>query len=204
MEAPKFNNKPNAHVKYYYSDECGLKIQQDFFVCRATAVVGVVFAFTDIGMKILITRRSNTMRDEANKYGIPCGYLDFNETRHEAMIREVYEETSLYLPEYEKYLLFNNDGDPYKTKDKPGEDKRQNISHIYLNVFDFSKEPDKFPKSIEAFSCKETALVKWMKLEEFYLTYPNYEWAFNHDETIKSAVIYHNKIFFGNLRRDSL
>jgi 8-oxo-dGTP pyrophosphatase MutT (NUDIX family) len=204
MNTPKFNNRPNAHVRYYFSDERGLKVQQDFFVGRATAVVGVVFAFTTDGMQILITRRSGTMRDEANKYGVPCGYLDWDESRHEAMIREVYEETSMYLPDYDKYLLFNNDGEPYRIKDKPSEDKRQNISHIYLSVFDFSKEMSAFPLSIEAFTCKETAMVRWMKLETFYATYPEYEWAFNHDETIKGAVIYHNKIFFNNIKRDEI
>jgi len=203
MEAPKFNNKPNQHIRYHYTDGCGLTINQDFFIGRSTAVVGVVFAFTNVGMQILITRRSNTMRDEANKYGIPCGYLDFNESRQEAMIREVYEETSMYLPEYDKYLLFNNDGEPFKIKDKPSEDKRQNISHIYLSVFDFSKDMDKFPVDIEKFTCKETALVEWVKLEDFYATYQDHSWAFNHDETIKAAVIFHNKTFFENIRRDS-
>ena len=201
MEAPKFKNKPNAHVKYYYSDERGLKVQQDFFVSRATAVVGVVFAFTTEGMKILITARSLTMRDEAGKFGVPCGYLDWDETRHEAMIREVYEETSMYLPDYEKYLLFNNDSEPFKTKDKPAEDKRQNISHIYLTVFDFSRDMDKFPVGIEAFRCRETAYIKWMGLEEFFTTYPNYDWAFNHDETIKGAVAFYNRIYFENMKR---
>ena len=203
MDSPKFNNRPNAHVKYYYSDERGVKVQQDFFVSRATAVVGVVFAFTSDGPKILISKRSGTMRDEPNKYGLPCGYLDWNETRHEAMIREVYEETSLYLPDYNKYLLFNNDGEPFKTKDKPEEDVRQNISHIYLSVFDFTIYMEKFPIGVEYFTCKETALVKWMGLEEFFSTYPKYEWAFNHDETIKAAFAFFNNAYIFNIKMNN-
>lgn len=195
MNAPKFNNRPNSHVKYYYSDERGLKIQQDFFVSRATAVVGVVFAFTDNGLSVLITRRSGSMRDEANKYGVPCGYLDWEESRHEAMTREVYEETSMYLPDYEKYMIFNNGGEPFKIKDKPSEDKRQNISHIYLSVYDFRDKMNVFPIDVEKFTCKETALVKWMTIVDFYGTHMNYEWAFNHDETITMAIQYFNKNF---------
>ena len=99
-------------------------------------------------------------------------------------------------------MLFNNNCEPFRIKDKPSEDKRQNISHIYLSAFDFSKEPDKFPFDIEKFKCKETALVKWMKLEEFYTTYMNYEWAFHHDETIKSAILFFNKYFFESIETE--
>lgn len=194
---PKFNNKPNAHVKYYYSDGQGLTVSQDFFVGRANAVVGVVFVIIDDGiMNVLISKRSDKMRDEAGKVGVPCGYLDWNETRYEAMIREVHEETSLYLPDYEKYLIFNNNEEPFKIKDKPSEDKRQNISHIYLSVYDFRAEnANKFPADIEKFTCKETAWVKWLTMTEFFCTYMNYEWAFHHDETIMSAIEYFNKNF---------
>ena len=196
MEKPKFNNKPNAHVMYYYSDARGVKINQDFFISRAIAVVGIVFAFTNDGMQILIIKRSDKMRDEPGKHGLPCGYLDWGETRHEAMIREVYEEANLYLPDYEKYLMFNNKTEPIYTNDDPKKDKHQNVSHIYLSVYDFHQEMDKFPIGIETFTCKETAEVHWMRLDTFYLTYPNYQWAFNHDETIKYAVNFHNTYFF--------
>jgi len=195
MEVPKFKNRPNYHLRYNYNDGRGLKIDQDFWISRSVAVVGVVFADTVDGLKVLIAKRSQKMLDEAGKYGVPCGYLDYNETRHEAMIREVYEETSLYLPDYDKYLFFNNNGDPFKTKDKPSEDKRQNVSHIYLSAFDFSKEPDMFPQSIESFTNKETTTVNWLKLVDFYETYNQYQWAFHHDQTIKDAINFFNKNF---------
>jgi 8-oxo-dGTP pyrophosphatase MutT (NUDIX family) len=193
MTTPKFNNVPNAHLKYYYSDMKGLTINQDYFISRAVAVVGVVFAFAMDGMYVLVTKRSQKMRDEAGKIGVPCGYLDWNETRHEAMTREVYEETSFYLPDYGKYLIFNNGGEPFRTKDKPEEDKHQNISHLYLSVFDFHTNMQDFPLAVQSFSCKETEWVKWMKLDEFYATYKNYYWAFNHDETIRNAVEFNTK-----------
>ena len=134
------------------------------------------------------------MRDEPNKHGLPCGYLDWNETRHEAMIREVYEETSMYLPEYDKYLLFNNEGKSIISKDNPAQDKRQNITEIYFSVFDFCEAMEKFPIDIENFSCKETEFVRWIKIDTFYATSDNYQWAFHHDETIKNAVEFYNKI----------
>jgi ADP-ribose pyrophosphatase YjhB (NUDIX family) len=198
METSKFKNKPNAHVKYYYSDERGLKVQQDFFVSRSCAVVGVVLAYTATGMHVLIEKRSDKMMDEASKVGIPCGYLDWDETLYEAMMREVYEETSLYLPDYEKYVIFDNDKQPFFVKDNPKSDKRQNVSHIYLTVLDFQDSQqaiDAFPVNIENFTCRETAWVKWMKLLDFYNVREGIAWAFNHDETIESAVKFYNKNF---------
>ena len=195
METPKFNNKPNAHVRYNYNDGSGVKIDQDFWISRSTAIVGVVLASTRDGLQILITKRSKKMRDEANKVGVTCGYLDWGETRYEAMIREVYEETSLYLPEYEKMLIYNNNQEAIIIKDNPNTDKRQNVSHIFLSVFDFTDCPDKFPLFVELYSSKETAWVKWMKLLTFYETYTNYDWAFHHDETIINAIKFFNKNF---------
>jgi len=194
-EVRKFNNRPNYHLRYNYNDGRGLKIDQDFWISRSVAVVGVVFAVKNDGMYVLITKRSQKMLDEAGKYGVPCGYLDYDETTHEAMIREVYEETSVYLPEYEKQLIFNNNKQPIYINDNPN-NKRQNVSHIYLSVFDFvENEPDKFPLFAETFTNKETAMVKWMKMIEFYSTYDDYQWAFNHDDTIKDAMRFFNENF---------
>ena len=195
MSEPKFTNKPNAHVIYNYSDGCGVNINQDFWISRSTAIVGVILASTKDGLQVLTTKRSKKMRDEANKVGVPCGYLDWGETRYEAMIREVYEETSLYLSDYEKMLIYNNNQDAIIIKDNPNMDKRQNVSHIFLSVFDFIDCPDKFPLFIELYSSKETACVKWMKLLTFYETYENYDWAFHHDETIINAIKFFNKNF---------
>jgi 8-oxo-dGTP pyrophosphatase MutT (NUDIX family) len=199
MENKKFNNRPNDHVSYYfYSQYSGTKIRQDFFISRSCAVVGVILAYTSTGMRVLIEKRSNKMMDEASKVGIPCGYLDWDETLYEAMMREVYEETSFYIPDYEKYVIFDNNKQPFFVKDNPKTDKRQNVSHIYLTVFDFQDSQqaiDAFPADIEKYSDKEIAWIKWMKLLDFYSTRQDYEWAFNHDETIESAIKFYNKNF---------
>lgn len=199
MSTPKFKNRPNAHVKYYYNDGNGTTINQGFFVGRATAVVGVVLAITGDGnLNVLISKRSNKMRDEAGKFGVPCGYLDWNETRHEAMIREIYEETSLYLPDYVKQLLFNNYGQPFRVKDSPAEDMRENVSHLYVTVLDFRNTPEDFPEEVEKFTCSETALVKWMTYADFNVQRLNYEWAFNHDQTIMDAIHFFNVNYLPN------
>ncbi len=196
QKTPKFNNRPADHVIYQFiSPSSGVKIHQDFFVGRATAVVGVVFALDAEGyIHVLITRRSDKMRDEPGKYGVPCGYADWDETLYEAVVREIYEETSLYLPDYEDFLDFDNGKRAFEIKDDPKADKRQNISHIYGMFYNFSKNMDKFPLSIENFTCRETAMVKWIRLADFYGQYKQeYQWAFNHDETINSAIKYYRR-----------
>lgn len=184
----KFYNTPNERIQIRHTTNDETKVL-DYFISRSVAVVGVVFAIPLVGSTcVLITKRSNKMRDEANKYGVPCGYFDYDETGYEAMMREVYEETSLYLPDYSDILFTNNHEKPIFIQDNPIKDKRQNVSLIYLSVYDFSGCMNRFPTEIVKYTDKETAEVMWMSLIDFYTKNNEMEWAFNHDETIKNAI----------------
>jgi hypothetical protein len=109
------------------------------------------------------------------------------------MVREVYEETSLYLPMYKQYLTYNNNQQPIMVVDNP-ESKRQNVSLIYLSVYDMKNRPELFPEYIQSHSNNEASKVMWMNMSDFYTQYEvEYDWAFNHDETIKDAVRHFNK-----------
>lgn len=186
INKPIFNNKPNEHIIYHYDNGTGVKVHQDYWISRAPAVVGIVFAFfVEGGTRVLIIKRSNNMVDESNKFGAPSGYLDWNETGYEGIIREIYEETSFYIPDYNKFMIFNNNKQPFYINDDPKKDAHQNISLIYLLSFDFSTDPTIFPIDIEKYTDHETAEVKWLKLSDFYNE--NREWAFHHDEIITKA-----------------
>jgi ADP-ribose pyrophosphatase YjhB (NUDIX family) len=190
-----FENRPNGRIRLKYNFN-GNNTELDYFISRAPAVVGVVLICGVDNMKVLVSKRSDKMMDEAGKMGVPCGYLDWDETGYFGMMREVYEETSFFMPDFEKYQIFNNNKQPFFVKDNPKTDKRQNVSLLYVTAYDFINEPDAFPLAeIEAFSCKETAMVKLMNMSEFYGTSLKYDWAFNHDETIKSAMQFFNKNF---------
>lgn len=196
MENPKFNNKPNPHLIHHYDSGTGIKVHQDYWISRAPAVVGIIFAFgVEGGSRVLAIKRSNKMREEPNKYGAPSGYLDWDETGFEGMTREVYEETSFYLPNYEPFLIFNNNKQPFFVQDDPKKDKNQNISLTYLLAYDFTSDPESFPIEIEKYSDSETARVEWLKLSDFYNE--SREWAFNHDERIVMA----HKFFNSNFTR---
>jgi len=188
MTKPVFNNVPNEHLVVKIETENG-RYCKDIWISRAVAVVGVIFAIPMVGqLQVLITKRSKTMRDEPLKYGLPCGYIDFSETTHDAMIREVYEETSLYLPDYQYFNIGDYHKKPIIIHDSP-KDNRQNISLIFATILNFSGNEDKFPQEIEKFTCRETAEVKWMSVSEFYNNFDNsYEWAFGHNQTIKDVL----------------
>jgi 8-oxo-dGTP pyrophosphatase MutT (NUDIX family) len=196
MELPrKFENRPNGRVRLKYNFN-GNNTELDYFISRAPAVVGVVFIFGLDSLRVLVTQRSEKMMDEAGKFGVPCGYLDWDETGYFGMMREVYEETSFFMPDYEKFQIFNNNKQPFFVKDDPKKDKRQNVSLLYVSAYDFEGKADQFPLAeIEAFACKETAKVVLMKVIDFFNTNMNYDWAFNHDETIQMALQYFNKNF---------
>jgi ADP-ribose pyrophosphatase YjhB (NUDIX family) len=190
METPKFYNKPNAHVIFYYESSFGSKVKHDYWISRAPALVGVIFMIHPDGLHVLIIKRSDIM-DEPNKYAAPSGYLDWNETGYEGITREIYEETSFYLPEYEKFCVFDNNKESFFTQTDYKVDKKQNVSLYYILTYNFTKDVDKFPKFIENYHCNETSEVKLMPMKEFYNN--QLDWAFHHDERIKQALEYFNK-----------
>lgn len=193
METPKFNNIPNDSIRIKYNRNAGGNMSLDAWLSRSVAVVGVVFASSKAnGMQVLVTKRSMSMLDEKGKHGVPCGYLDYNETCYDAMLREVYEETSLYIPQYHNQLMFNNNQKPFTIHDRPT-DNRQNVSLLYITVLDFDEDLDSFPQYVEKYQDKETDKVEWMKLIDFYNQYDSeYAWAFKHNETIKEALKFFN------------
>lgn len=185
---PKFNNKASEHIVMQISVD-NKKLYKNVWVSRAPAVVGIIFAFgLDGGARVLIIKRSENMQDEPLKYGAPSGYLDWNESGYEAVTREVYEETSMYLPYFNNFLIFDNKKQPYYVQTEPDKDKHQNVSLSYIFAFDFMGHEEFFPKEIEKFTCNETAKVEWMKLTDLYNS--DKEWAFHHDKRIMDALNY--------------
>jgi 8-oxo-dGTP pyrophosphatase MutT (NUDIX family) len=163
---------------------------ESVWLSRSIATVGVVLAKCDDNIYVLISKRSESMVDEPGKNCLPCGYLDFDETLYECMVREVFEETSLYLPEFEKSLI--NDNTKFvKMNDDPS-NNRQNVSFVFLSIFDFSK--DNFPIEIETYKSSETEWVKWLNIEN--INNSEYDWAFNHNDVIKKAIFYSITQFF--------
>lgn len=196
-QKPIFNNKPNDRISVRYETQNNIQYI-DYWISRSMAVDGLIIIKYKNSLYCLIVKRSKKMKDEPLKYCIPCGYLDFNETLFDAMIREVYEETGFYINNYQNCII-NDNQKPFIIKDNPKYFK-QNVSFIYLTLMDFDKYNYELPLYVEGHDTWETEYAEWMKISDLYKNnFMNNQFAFNMEETIKKAVDYitDNRIFDG-------
>lgn len=171
----RFNNRLNERIEAN---------SKEYWISRSVAVVGIVFAIKDHTVYTLVTKRSSIM-DQPHKLCVPCGYLDWDENCYDAMLREVYEETSLYIPDYQH--IITSDKTPFRIQDDPTKDARQNISFLYCTVMDFRNQSIDIPFDIENFKNEETDEIKWVPIDTIY-DGTNSVWAFNHNEVINLAL----------------
>ena len=165
---PQFNNRSN---KVYKIDG------QEIWESRSPAVVAVLFGITKNGTYVLSEKRSQNMQDEPGKWVLASGYIDWDESGWDALIREVYEETSFYMPNFEKYLIHDNNKTPFFVNTDPSEN-RQNVALSYLLVYDFKKKG--LPRKVESYKDSEIEKVKWINFKDIF----KYTWAFSHDKRI--------------------
>jgi 8-oxo-dGTP diphosphatase len=151
---------------------------------RSAAVVAVIFGKYKGEIYVLMEKRSKKM-DQPGKWCLPCGYLDWDVNGWQAVTREVYEETSLFLPNYDQYLVSRNKRRPFFVNTEPTEN-RQNIALIYGAVFDFV---DGLPQKIYSYINSEIEEVQWVKLNDVN----GLSVAFEHDRRICQAEKYFSR-----------
>jgi 8-oxo-dGTP pyrophosphatase MutT (NUDIX family) len=174
---PTFKNRPNR--SHYI--QTGIGEGYELWESRSVAVVGIVLAKCKRKIYVLGEKRSMIMADAPGKWVAPGGYIDYNENGWNCLRRELYEETSFNVDNYNDELLFDNNREAFFVKTEPDEN-RQNIAMNYCLVYKF-----KFlPKEIELYHDKEIEKLKWIPIKEIDL--PEYDWAFNHNERIKMAL----------------
>lgn len=167
----KFTNVPNKP----YNTEDGI-----IWKSRSVSVNGLIFIyFNDVKYPyVLLTKRSKTMVDEAGKWCIPCGYIDYNETISEGTIREVYEETGFEINLLDKNIFRYIPN--FDINDKPNT-KLQNITFTTLICY---KNLPNFPKLLD--KTTESDANQWINISDLN----TYEIAFNHSELINKAYNY--------------
>ena len=143
------------------------------WISRAIAVLGVVIGIDKNGVKYILAEQRGTGTPDPEYIGcwcLPCGYLDYNENVHQAVAREVLEETGVNIHP-DNFVLFH-------INDNPFSDKRQNVTFRFKTelegYIDDWELTDKFSES------NEVSNIKWIDLREV----GNYKWAFNHDKII--------------------
>lgn len=100
-----------------------------YWISRAVAVTGVIMASDGNDFWFLLERRGPGCPDNVGKLCSVCGYLNWDETRLDAIKRETYEETGLIVND-DQVLEF-------ETIDDPGRDARQNIVTRYLIAYNY-------------------------------------------------------------------
>lgn len=169
MEKIKFNNRENP---------CHTINGKMIWESRSVAVVAVVFGKFKGDTYVLMEKRSSRM-DQPGKWCLPCGYLDWDENGWQAVTREIYEETSLFLPECDKYLVNRNKRQPFFVNTEVSEN-RQNVALSYGMVFNFK---DGLPLKVLSYTNLEIDEIRWVKLNDVN----GLNVAFDHDKRICMA-----------------
>lgn len=160
----KFKSRPNDCIKVD---------GKEYWISRSIAIVSVLIFKEDNEYFVLLEKRSDKM-EQPGRWCCPCGYLDWDENGWECMIREVYEETGLYIPDYTHKIIFNNNEDPFYINTKP-DSERQNVALGYGVVFDskFTFEETKISDEITE--------ILYVNIKDIQ----NYDLAFNHKKRIE-------------------
>jgi ADP-ribose pyrophosphatase YjhB (NUDIX family) len=180
LKMMKFNNRENKCLK---TTDGG-----HIWNSRSLAVVGMVLMRHLGEIYVLMGKRGPGLPNEVGKYCMPCGYLDWDETCEEAVVREIYEESGLNIYKIlETYnILYDHMHFPWRIHSIP-DNNVQNVSMHYaifvdtsVNAFrDYASLPDlTIENNVDKDEVEES---KWININDLY----KYDCAFGHDSVIR-------------------
>lgn len=142
-----------------------------YWISRSCAVAGFVYVPDDKGnWYVLAEKRGKGCPDWNGYWCCPCGYLDYNEKGKDAIHREVYEETGLWVDSrYFKIVGVNFDIA-----------HNQNITIRYKCVLGITKDSWEPGFSTEHMEHDEVEEIKFIPLTDI----DKYQWAFGHQHLI--------------------
>ena len=150
-----------------------------YWISRAVAVTNIIFAQDGLdNWYVLGSKRGDGTPDFQGYWNCVCGYLDFNETAIEAVVRETFEEVGINI-KAPYSVLSNISFMNFSTS--PNENK-QNVSLRYITILD--KRIENYPLSSENSEPNEVSEIKWIPIKDI----DKYTWAFNHDKLINEAI----------------
>lgn len=160
---------------------------RQFFISRSVAVISTVICqlpdSNDI--RVLVNQRSKECPDHAEKWNMPCGYLDWNESAGDAAIREVFEECGFDVRKaaqdsprvLDRGILDNK---PWRVITHPQGDDRQNVLFYYALRF----VADELPEIGGGTHQHEVIDVQWMPIKQALAT----PMAFDHHLRLKNYI----------------
>jgi len=163
----QFKNKENECVETVD----GKKVWKS----RSVAVCCVLYTSDD---HFIVTKRSMSMENNPGKMCLVCGFLDNNESIHQALIREVYEESGLDIDGMTAMLYHISDA---------AISEMQNISFHFFVKLPYGKE--KAERLMATFPSEEVE-------EAYFLTekdiaadvIPPEDWAYSHYDRLKRVL----------------
>lgn len=168
----KFKSTPNRCIQHK---------GKEIWISRSVTVLPVLF-FVSKGIKYVpLGLRGEDLPEAVGLWGLPGGYLDYDETTTQAVYREVWEELGLDLPQLVEDFRFEGDLDhPYEVYSAPF--RRQNVTLKYALMFHL--EDADLPKLDPQVSQGEVVEAKWVEVE----TALNMTLAFNHHQVMKECL----------------
>lgn len=139
---------------------------------RSVATVIFVYCKDEDGQWcVLGSERGQGAADYHGFWNCVCGYLDFNETARECALRELYEETGLFIQDEDSVKFVSYEDSP--------DANRQNVSFRFSVFLDNSVTTD-FQFSKKNNERGEVGEIKWIRLSNVN----DYMWAFGHGERL--------------------
>lgn len=169
---------------------------------RSCAVVAQICLYHKVSQQwyVLLGQRGQGAPDFQGWWGLPCGYLDWDETLCEAVVREVWEECGLFLPALSSLEGFIGSQSsltqpaphtdvPWAVTDHIDNDK-QNISLHYAVLFAWRGEA--LPAlSMAHAEPDEVEALAWVSIQEAV----NMRLAFNHHKRIDKLIAHQADAF---------
>jgi 8-oxo-dGTP pyrophosphatase MutT (NUDIX family) len=167
-DPPVFSNRPNQPVAVS---------GRTIFLSRSVAVMGVVVFHNTLTDELFVAVALRGKRvSNSGLWSTPCGYLDWEESLQEALLREVWEEIGLDLRRLESYGFCTVPEAPIGFQDDPTKDAHQNITHRFLVVISMPVAP---PLSSAHADEDEVDEVIWLPYTEDGVR--SLQFAFHHD-----------------------
>lgn len=154
---------------------------QEIWISRSVTVLPVLFFEKGGDRYVPLGQRGEDLPDCVGMWGLPGGYLDYDETATEAVYREVWEELGLDIPQLLKQFHFEgNLEQPYEVYSRPL--RRQNVTLKYALMFHLDNAD--LPELTPQVSQGEVIEAKWVPVQEAL----NMQLAFNHHEVIADCL----------------
>jgi 8-oxo-dGTP diphosphatase len=177
----QFQNTPNQCIHFD---------GKDYWMSRSVTVLGILFFV--VGRPSTENLADNTyvplglrgvaLPDEVGKWGLPGGYLDYDETVGGALLREVWEELGINLRELcVQYRFIGSLEQPYYVFSEPI--RRQNVTLRFPALF-FVEAFAQLPALLTKVTEDEVAETRWFSLREAL----GMELAFGHQTIIQHCL----------------